>query len=76
MDSADLQNRFKFHPATIQEKANAHASVRMQCLDLADSINNLAPDSREKNLSITALEECMMWANAALARMNTDGSRL
>lgn len=26
------------------------------------------PDSREKSLSITKLEECMMWANACVAR--------
>jgi hypothetical protein len=28
----------------------------------ANEINNKCPDSREKSLAITKLEECLMWA--------------
>jgi hypothetical protein len=35
---------------------------------LAAGINEKCPDSREKSLAITHLEETVMWANAAIAR--------
>jgi hypothetical protein len=31
-------------------------------------LNELVPDSREKSLAITHLEEAVMWANAGIAR--------
>lgn len=64
----DLDNRFDFHPATTEEKQNDHASVRQGCKALAEQLCDKLPDGREKSLAITKLEECMFWANAALAR--------
>lgn len=64
----DLVNRFSFHPASTEEKQNAHEAVRSQCLDLANKINEWTPDGREKSLALTHLEEVMFWANASLAR--------
>lgn len=63
----DLNNRFKFHPAT-EGKAHAHEDLRAACLLLAQMVNELVPDGREKSLSITHLEEVMMWGNAGIAR--------
>lgn len=68
MQIEDLDNRFDFHPASTEEKRNEHTSIRQSCKRLAYEINSSVPDSREKSLAITALEECMMWANAAIAR--------
>ena len=68
MDSADIENRFAFHPATTEKMRDAHTSVRQQCRALADFINVTIPESREKSLAITKLEEVMFWGNAALAR--------
>lgn len=59
---------FEFHPANSEEKKNAHSSVRMQCKALAHSLADSIQDSRELNLALTKLEECMHWANAALAK--------
>jgi hypothetical protein len=67
IDAADLENRFAFHPAT-DESGPMHAEVRLQCRQLADFIVANVPPGREASLSITALEECMMWANAGIAR--------
>lgn len=64
----DLLNRFSFHPATTTAKQLNHQTVRTICLDLANVLNEIVPDGREKALSITKLEEVMMWANAAIAR--------
>lgn len=68
MNQRDIDNRFEFHPATDDEKRNAHTSVREHCLALATFLNESLPDGREKSLAITHLEETMFWGNAALAR--------
>lgn len=64
----DLEHRFAFHPATTAEKRDEHTSMRQACHRAAQTINAEAPDSREKALALTKLEEAMMWANAAVAR--------
>lgn len=64
----DLEERFKFHPASTDGKKIAHERVRDDCLTHAKRIDELLPDSREKALAITKLEECMFWSNAAVAR--------
>jgi len=68
MDSADIAHRFEFHPATTDEKREAHENVRQNCGWLASYLNDILPDGREKSLAITHLEEVMFWGNAALAR--------
>jgi hypothetical protein len=64
----DLENRFKFHPADIPERQEAHHQVRSACLALAQIMNYQLKDGREKSLAITKLEEVMFWANASIAR--------
>lgn len=68
INQADINNRFAFHAATTEEKRDAHTSVRQQCRQLADFLNEKLPDGREKSVAITKLEEVMFWGNAALAR--------
>lgn len=68
MDIKDLENRFSFHPANTEEKKQAHETVRNTCLRVAIDFNKLMPDSREKALVVTHLEEVMYWANAGIAR--------
>ena len=63
----DLNNRFAFHPAT-DLTGPKHAEVRRQCFVLAEFLINSLPPGREASLAITALEGCMMWSNAAIAR--------
>jgi hypothetical protein len=65
---SDITNRFTFHPAMNDEKRLAHEAVRDNCKSLAEFLNDLLPEGREKALAITHLEEVMMWSNASLAR--------
>lgn len=71
MQPTDIEHRFAFHAATTDEKRDAHTSVRQRCRQLADELNVLLPEGREKAVVITKLEEVMFWANAALAREAT-----
>lgn len=74
MQPTDIENRFAFHAATTEEKRDAHTSVRQQCRQLADFLNERLPEGREKSLAVTKLEEVMFWGNAALARDNKQES--
>ncbi|WP_267244343.1 hypothetical protein [Streptomyces sp. PR69] len=68
MSPEDIAHRFAFHPASTEEKRDAHTSVRQACRRLADEMNDRLPEGREKALVVTKLEEVMFWANAAIAR--------
>jgi len=63
----DLEKRFTYH-APKQGQPEKYTVIRGQAFELAKVIDSAAPDSREKSLAITALEEAVMWANAAIAR--------
>lgn len=67
MDSKDLENRFTHH-APKGDQAVRYSEIRRKALEFAALINDMSPDSREKSLSITHLEDSVMWANAAIAR--------
>lgn len=62
-----LENRFTYH-APNATQANFFPSVRDSLLATAKHIRDCTPFSREQSLALTALEEAMFWANAAIAR--------
>lgn len=68
MDKSELRNRFTWHPPHGEDQPTSYEIVRQMALELAKVINDSQPDSREKSLAITALEETVMWANAGIAR--------
>jgi hypothetical protein len=70
MEYSDLENRFAYHAPKDEATKRAHERIREILFDVADEINDTAPEGREKSLAITHLEEAMMWANAAIARSN------
>ena len=67
MNPKKLAWDFSYHKPDA-EKQLCHENVRNQCKDLAQVLNQHVPDSREKSLAITKLEEVLLWANAAIAR--------
>jgi hypothetical protein len=63
----DLENRFTYHPPK-GDQPGRYLTIREDGGRLAGVIDSLCPDSREKSLALTKLEEAVMWANAAIAR--------
>ena len=63
----DLETRFSYH-APRGTQASRYVRIRAQALDFAEYLEEECPPSRERSLAITKLEECVMWANAAIAR--------
>lgn len=69
MSPNEINDRFGYHRAT-KETAPQHNKVRQVLRETAHWINENIPDSRDKSLSLTALQECMHWANSAIAMTN------
>lgn len=62
-----IENNFKYHTPKEGQPA-AYTALREKAKEFAHLINELCPDSREKSLALTNLEESVMWANASIAR--------
>lgn len=68
MDQAQIDKRFSHHPPTRENVVELHEATRGLVKRCGSALNILLPESREKSLAFTALEEALMWANAAIAR--------
>lgn len=67
MDSADIGNRFTYHKPS-GDQPDRYEKLRAKGREFAELINDLCPESREKSLAVTQLEQAVMWANASIAR--------
>lgn len=63
----DIKTRFACLPIT-EDQCDKCTKIAEAGKKLANLVNKLCPDSREKSLSITKIEEAMMWANASISR--------
>lgn len=62
-----IENNFKYH-APKEGQPEKYTALREKAKELAYLIEELCPNSREKSLAMTKLEESIMWANASVAR--------
>lgn len=62
-----INNNFTYH-APKPGQPEKYTTLRNAAKDLAILIDEMVPDSREKALAMTKLEEVIMWANAGIAR--------
>ena len=62
-----INNNFKYH-APKGDQQQRYEEIRAKAKELAITINECTPASREQSLAFTALEEVVMQANAAIAR--------
>lgn len=70
-DPGKIEHNFTYHPPKTDEVVLAHEQTREAFRNLALYVDRNIPDSREKSLAITNLEQAMMWSTAAIARNMT-----
>jgi len=70
--SEEVLNRFTFHPAT-PVTGPLHDEVRAEFRAMLTKLDGLVPNGRHNSLMLTALQEAMMWANAAIACDTEEG---
>ena len=67
MSKQQIDHNFTYHPPK-PGQPEMYTALREKTKELALMIDDICPDSREKSLAMTKLEECNMWSNAAIAR--------
>ena len=63
----DIERNFSYH-APKDDQLERYQRIREKAKLLAAYIDEKCPDSREKSLAFTKIEEAVMWANASIAR--------
>ena len=64
-----IENDFTYH-APHGDQPERYQRIRNEAKTLALTIATFCPDSRERSLALTNLEQAVMWANASIARAN------
>ena len=67
MELKEIETRFTYHKPK-EGQAETYGLIRDNAKSFALIIDAHCPESREKSLAITHLEDAVMWANAAIAR--------
>lgn len=65
--NAQIENNFTYQPPKAGQPEK-YTKIREKAKELALLIDQECPNSREKSLAMTKLEETVMWANASIAR--------
>jgi hypothetical protein len=66
-EQEQIERAFTYH-APKDSQPPRYTAIRGQAKELASSLLDLCPASRELSLALTKLEEAVFWANAAIAR--------
>jgi hypothetical protein len=66
MTCEQIDSIFTYHAPKADQPAR-YERVREVARILARTINDCCPESREKSLAITSLQQSVMWANASIA---------
>lgn len=72
MKTDEITNRFTYHLPTSDQVMIYNTILCNMALGLAKYMDRILPDSREKSIAITKLDEAVMWANASIARHEPD----
>ena len=65
-DKAKLEGIFTYH-APKEDQTARYIILRAHGKALATQVMFLCPDSRERSVALTKIQEAVMWANAAIA---------
>jgi hypothetical protein len=66
MITPDHEKALAYHPL-VPGRGEIHEQLRLAAKSLADIYDTYCPASRESSLAFTAVQESLLWANAALA---------
>ncbi|MFO0898959.1 MAG: hypothetical protein U0836_16165 [Pirellulales bacterium] len=66
----DMERRFTYHKPG-GDQTERYQAMRGYAREYALMLVRCVPDSRERALALTKLEEAVMWANAGIARNET-----
>ena len=66
-----IENNFSYHTPSREQKFQ-YEWIREAGKRLAYRIELDVPESKEKTLAMAKLEECVMWANAGVARNTSE----
>lgn len=65
--SARLDNDYTYHPPKPDQPA-IYGQIRAKAKELALLVCELTPESRERSVALTKIDEAVFWTNAGLAR--------
>lgn len=71
LDSNEMAKRFTYH-APKPGQPEKYQALRAAARHFAEAVNELCPSCRETASAITHIEEAAFWANAAIARRETE----
>lgn len=66
MTAEKIENTFTYHKP-FGSQPERYEMIRAAAKGIAKIISTTCPDSREKSLAITNLQQAVMWANASIA---------
>lgn len=66
MTAEQIETTFTYH-APFGDQPARYRDIREKAKELAQMINDHCPESREKSLALTNLQQATMWANASIA---------
>ena len=67
MTSEEIGTRFTYHTPS-EAGVNRHARLSLAFISLAELVDEIVRDGREKSMVLTKLEEAKFWASAGVAR--------
>ena len=62
----DIEYTFTYHKP-FGNQPQRYETLRSKAKELAYEIDKCCPESREKSLALTSLQQTIMWANASIA---------
>ncbi len=71
MTTLQIQNIFTYH-APFGDQPKRYHNIRDEAKQFCELLNELCPESREKSLAITLLQQCVQMANASIAINETE----
>lgn len=67
----DIDRIYTYHPPK-PGQPERYGKIRAKAKELAELIDAECPQSRERSIAMTDLENAVMWANASIARNETE----